>query len=172
MRRGPPSSDEAGTRRVAMRVVRDDLGAVTIEGLTPSQFAFIVGVVGASNALLGRDGEISRKPMIPTARELYSELHRHASEHALLTHVDAVISSHERWKARQVERGSAPTANSLPPRACACDELGTTVRLRGADRVRRYGVARCSGRTPAHSASTSSLSPSSRPSALSPRRSR
>jgi len=87
-----------------VRVVRDDIGAVTIEGLTPSQFAFIVGVVGASNALLGFEGEISRRPLIPTARELYPELRRHAAQHGLLAHVDAVISSQRRWKA-QTARG-------------------------------------------------------------------
>ena len=97
-----------------MRVVRDDLGAVTIEALTPSQFAFIVGVVGATNALLGFDDEISRSPMIPSARELYPELHRHAAEHELLDHVDAVISSQQRWKARTAREGTTT------PRCARC----------------------------------------------------
>lgn len=103
-----------------MRVVRDDLGAVTIEGLTPSQFAFIVGVVGASNSLLGFEGEInSRTPMIPAAREIYPELHRQASQYELLTHVDAVISTQRRWKARTAREGTPtpwPCAGRSGPR--------------------------------------------------------
>jgi hypothetical protein len=75
-------------------------GTLSIEGLTPGQYAYITAIVGGGHALVNADGKIGGDPVIPDAKALYSSLADAAEEHRLDPMVRMVADSQELWRER------------------------------------------------------------------------
>lgn len=83
-----------------MKVSRNKRGAITIQGLTPGQFAYVVGVLGMSHSLVDSDGRFRSSPVVPDARNLIVPLSLAAAKHDLASLVREVERSQELWRRR------------------------------------------------------------------------
>ena len=66
-----------------MKVTKNPEGALSIEGLSPGQFAYLVGVIGMSHSLVDRDARFDGEAVVPEARNLHMPLSLAAKRHGL-----------------------------------------------------------------------------------------